>query len=477
MSNATGQSNLVLKGLGMSCSIPSRNVHGSINVNAFQWVALFIGGCFGCYIIAKGVQVVAESCNILKRTHSACSTDMGSNVLPKEDTSTPKIELKDIGDIRDIKVDSDLIGHSGGLVVINGVASSGKTILAIQLMEEACSGKSSDLIPGTEGITGPKYKAIYYHAERDNHFQTNYGKYLASLGCNFKGAEDFPAMTDYKRALEQISSDVLGANDNVVVGIDNISAMIPSLTEKRNDVKPFIEGLKNIRREAEKRGHHVVFLLVTHSNKQGMSKGSSDWHNLAETFINVDKAEDPISPYYRTIECGKRRGLTPFKVEAESVKTDRLHFIKRQAAENIFPFATASPSESVPAGSNQSASIPEDSPAPNITPRKPIDAAAAALFYVEKKSLSFTEIFNKYKDEYELRDRNTVRNKINQLPRLLKLEFSEDQILNIWFNADEQKMTPKKALEVLGPRYGITDINKITYLIENGAEVGEQIKG
>ncbi|MBQ8888308.1 MAG: AAA family ATPase [Bacteroidaceae bacterium] len=150
----------------------------------------------------------------------------------------------------------------GGINILYGPTGLGKSILAEQVGIETAEGKASCLVPNSEKCTPQNVK--YLDSELDeNDICSRYGKYgyyfpenLERSEVTFESPEKFIAFIENN--VNQETSDSLYI-------IDNLLTICPALTGEKSKI--FFRKLKEIQREARKRGVILTFIIVGHTTK------------------------------------------------------------------------------------------------------------------------------------------------------------------------------------------------------------------
>ncbi|MCM1139996.1 MAG: hypothetical protein NC453_15630 [Muribaculum sp.] len=107
----------------------------------------------------------------------------------------------------------------------------------------------------------------------------------------------------------------------------------------------------------------------------------------------------------------------------------------------------------------------------NADTRKPVDTEAETIFHNEYPQKSYNEIFNQYKDEYQLKNRDTVRNAIQRAENRIIDNLPELDIYNICFQHNFQQMTEDEILEYIVSHYNIRTKQGLGKVLQKGSEL------
>lgn len=330
-------------------------------------------------------------------------------------------------------------GQSAAIVVVNGLPGSGKSPLALTMGCEACDGVSYQLLSDNSGNPLPPFKCIWYHSERDNKFKAHYGEKLTQIGKRIEifYERSFLNMDDFIKTLEE---SIARANDNCCVIIDTPSSLLNTDELMLNGVRRFINELKRVRAHSKRKGHIVTFIIVTHKSPlSGGVRGSSVWFEDSETFIEMSENKEDSSHTTNVMHVKKRKDGPQETVLLRRVMLPYMHF---ERADAIKPQEITV----VPEIHNTKA---------KAAPRKPVDTDAEMLFHSEYPQKSYRELFNQYKDEYQLKNRDTVRNAIQRAEDRILDNLAEKDILTIYLLHDLQHMTDSEILSDVTPRFNI----------------------
>lgn len=332
-----------------------------------------------------------------------------------------------------------ILGQSGAIIVENGLPGSGKSPFALTLTSEACDGLPHGLLSDNSGKPLPPFKCIWYHSERDNKFKAHYGEKLTQLGerikifyeCRFSNMDAF---------IKSLEGSIAKANDNCCIIIDTPSSLLNTDELKLNGVRRFINELKRVRAHSNKQGHTITYIIVTHkSPSSGGVRGSSIWYEDSETFIDMSVNKDDPSGTTNIMHVKKRKDGPQETVLLRRILSPYMHFERADASN---PQVTTVVSD-----------IPDTKG--NADTRKPVDTEAETIFHNEYPQKSYNEIFNQYKDEYQLKNRDTVRNAIQRAEDRILDNLAEKDILTICLLHDIQQMTDDEILSDVTPRFNI----------------------
>lgn len=410
-------------GVGVQVQLPKKSVAGSIPAWAFYGgMFLLSAGGIAAWTIhsrqkSKAIVRAAEAkrdavkidCEsklaLAKMKHGVSGKDVagcGSTTMDTDDEDDDLPEWEDATSYSDRKVDSTLLGQSGGITIINGLEGQGKSTLAIQLMVEACEGKSSGLRKEDAAVVGSQWEGYLYASESSPKFKTCYGAKLEEIcaGGVFKARINDPNLRNYKRVLRDIRKTAFSSKKNCVFGIDNVTDMFSKMAER--EIEYFKNELEAIRLSVEKEGRLVQYFIVTHANSQtGDVAGSKIWQKTSEIniFILEDKKAD--NPDCKIIHIKKNRLGAQRTIRVRRVMTPYMHFEYCKDCNSDKTLEIALPDKHM---------TQEDS-------RKPITPEVENLFarvYV-KGSYGYGRIYNDYKQEFQLNRKDDVRNAIERV--------------------------------------------------------------
>lgn len=348
-----------------------------------------------------------------------------------------------------------IVGQSGTIIDLNGLPGSGKSPFALTLTSEACDGAPYGLLSDNSGKPLPPFKCIWYHTERDIKFKAHYGEKLTQLGERIKLFKEcrFSNMDAFIKSLE---GSIAKANDNCCIIIDTPSSLLNTDELKLNGVRRFINELKRVRAHSNKQGHTITFIIVTHKTpSSGGVRGSSVWYEDSETFIDMSVNKDDPSGTTNIMHIKKRKDGPQETVLLRRVLSPYMHFERADASN---PQVTTVVSD-----------IPDTKG--NADTRKPVDTEAETIFHNEYPQKSYNEIFNQYKDEYQLKNRDTVRNAIQRAENRIIDNLPELDIYNICFQHNFQQMTEDEILEYIVSHYNIRTKQGLGKVLQKGSEL------
>ena len=227
----------------------------------------------------------------------------------------------------------------GEIAVIFAPPSQGKSILAMQIGIDAAKGSSSKLVAEDEGHKANK--VIVYDAEMDdedirirysgNVFPTNFQR---KARCFYMGTDAL--ITDIESLLK-------GEDGDVTIIIDNITSIIPSLSETA--VKEFYGSLKRLKDSYNTDSRTLTFIVVCHTPKVDLSNlpsqsdvaGSANFANFADCMFALWPTN--LGDEYKMLYCVKfRKGVRMGDaIVLKLVQDPYLHFeyVKECPAEEL----------------------------------------------------------------------------------------------------------------------------------------------
>lgn len=323
---------------------------------------------------------------------------------PTDDISAVELESQESGKdiprwvdaatIEDKKTDSALLGHSGALILVKGREGSGKSTLTIQLLVEACEGKSSNLFPDM-AVCGPKWSALLYASEAAPKFKSNFGEKIKELDGRFKAMVNNFKFYDVNNFINHIRDSVMRESGNYVVGIDNITDMFQKISDEK--IRCFVRGLKSIRDDMEAQGREITFIVVIHVNRATEeASGSSLWQILFEEVLSIKNEKHMTDSNCKilTIEKSRRGATSSVPIRRNMTKFMHFECSPKDVVETI-------------AVNDKSAS---DGIASLLPLTEDIDDFFASIY--KPNEYGYGRIFKDYKHKYRIRNRDDVRNAI-----------------------------------------------------------------
>jgi archaellum biogenesis ATPase FlaH len=228
----------------------------------------------------------------------------------------------------------------GEIAILFSPSGQGKSTLAMQIGIDAAEGSSSKLV--TKDDEGHKAnKVIVYDAEMDdedirirysgNVFPTNFQR---KARCFYLGTDAL--ITDIESLLK-------GEDGDVTIIIDNISSIIPSLSETA--VKEFYGNLKRLKDSYNTDSRTLTFIVVCHTPKVDLSNlpsqsdvaGSANFANFADCMFALWPTN--LGDEYKMLYCVKfRKGVRMGDaIVLKCVQDPYLHFeyVKECPAEEL----------------------------------------------------------------------------------------------------------------------------------------------
>ncbi len=360
--------------------------------------------------------------------------------------------------IPDEQTMSPLMGHSEAIVVLNGEPGSGKTPLAIGMGCEACEGIDYGIFTNPTFTYVDECSCIYYHTEYDSKFNSHYGEKLNQLEnrfqvrykCRYDSIQSF---------IETLSTDVNSVGGNCCIVIDTPSTLFPKRI-KGDAVQEFMDGLKLVREKRNSKGFHITFIIVTHKSEWTKSaRGSSVWYEDAETFIDVTLDPKDITKRTTIVEITKRKSGPTEIVRLKRVIKPYMHFERIPASQGVSTPAQNKPS--VPCAPSVSAA--------------PVDKDTDLLFHslYEDGVVSYADIYSQYKDQYQLKSRDSVRNAIQRVDNEIIKSLPDDVIFDIACKCELTDQDETVVLKEVRYKYNIRTLEGLRKIKAKGIKMVE----
>jgi len=207
---------------------------------------------------------------------------------------------------------------------------------------------------------------------------------------------------------------------------------------------------------------HITFVIVTHKSEWTKSaRGSSVWFEDAETFMDVTLDPKDTTKQTTIVDITKRKSGPTEKVRLKRVITPYMHFERIPTPQAVS--TTTQKQQCVPCAPSES------------TVMDPIEQDADLFFHsqYEEGIMSYGELFKMYKDQYQLKSRDSVRNAIQRVENEIIKGLPDDIIFDIACQLVFTDQDESGVLKEVRSKYNVRTLEGLRRIKAKGIKMAE----
>lgn len=187
----------------------------------------------------------------------------------------------------------------------------GKSALAKQIAHDYVHGTNSMALPDVEMSASFHNEAFIYDAELDDE---DVEERYQNLGDTRVHRKPMSFFTNANELISHMRTSISRINSNVLVVIDNVSAICPSFS--KNDVEQFRQEIRSLQINFHARGFHLSIIFIHHTkacvsgSSTGDRAGSVQWGRASDLSISLLRCT--LGSEYRALmvlNCRGKNGL------------------------------------------------------------------------------------------------------------------------------------------------------------------------
>ena len=200
-----------------------------------------------------------------------------------------------------------LLVKLGDRLVMVSPSGLGKSILSWMLAIAISEGRTPECMPPETEHANPQKVFLYDGELDDDDVRERYGKRQYSPNLLRFASSKFRTLY---YLLYSIYTNTVGLNEDSTVILDNLYALMPTLSSE--ETRTLLDGLDIIQRRVMAKGHHITIIIVTHTGKDVVGipqlsdvAGSANISRFAKSEVSL--AAIPKHPNLVAVVTNKKR--------------------------------------------------------------------------------------------------------------------------------------------------------------------------